>query len=163
MNLERQTATCRSADLLVEELDGELVVYDLRTHDAHHLASTVAAVWRACDGRKEIAEIARSVRGPAGDLNLETVWLALRELRDAGLLEERIDLPGEVRTLSRRALLARAAAVGAGAGVAVLTVSVRPAAAAGSCTSTVGAPCNNNNDCCLPLTCQGTNPNKHCQ
>lgn len=163
LNLDTQTALARSADLLVEEIDGELVVYDLRTHSAHHLSQTAAAVWRRCDGCTSVAEIGGAIPGSeGGTTGTGVVWLALRELTSAGLLDEDLQFPKDVKTLSRRELLGRAAVLGAGASVAVLTMSVQPAAAAGSCSAIPGTPCQNNGECCSPLTCTGA-PNKTCQ
>jgi len=40
----------RSADLIVDSVGDELLVYDSVSHRAHSLNSVGAAVWRACDG-----------------------------------------------------------------------------------------------------------------
>jgi coenzyme PQQ synthesis protein D (PqqD) len=40
----------RSDGLIVQELDGELLVYDLERHRAHRLSETAAFVWRRCEG-----------------------------------------------------------------------------------------------------------------
>lgn len=43
----------------MQELDGETLVYDLKTHTACHLNETSAAVWRLCDGTRSVADIGR--------------------------------------------------------------------------------------------------------
>lgn len=156
MGPEQQLVAARTADVLVEELENELVVYDLRSHTAHNLAGLAAAVWRRCDAKTAVSELPEAVGGGA-PVTIEAVWIALRELSHVGLLEPGIVFPAEVRTLSRRTLLARGAALGVG--VAVLSVAVPAAATVASCTSTVGANCNVNAPCCPPLTCVAG----HCQ
>lgn len=40
----------RRDDLLVQEVLDELLIYDLRSHEAHFLSAAAAAIWRGCDG-----------------------------------------------------------------------------------------------------------------
>jgi hypothetical protein len=74
--------------LLVRELSGELVVYDLERHEAHCLNRTAAFVFKYSNGRNTVAEIAGRLKT---ELNLhadeELVWLTLDRLDAAGLLE----------------------------------------------------------------------------
>src|SRR5690348_5803833 len=49
----------RQDDLLLEELPAELLVYDQRSHRAHCLNATAAAVFRQADVSRTVAEIAR--------------------------------------------------------------------------------------------------------
>ena len=48
----------RQDELIVEELQDETLVYDLKRHKAHCLNRTSALVWRRCDGRTTVAEVA---------------------------------------------------------------------------------------------------------
>lgn len=41
----------RSQKLVVQELNGETLVYDLQKHKAYCLNRTASQLWRACDGR----------------------------------------------------------------------------------------------------------------
>ncbi|MCE7874986.1 PqqD family protein [bacterium CPR1] len=79
----------RKRDLVVQELPGELLVYDLKTHTAHCLNETAYRVWTLCDGRASIAEITANLSRHFGkELEPDVVWLALKELERVGLLEE---------------------------------------------------------------------------
>src|SRR6266446_1771724 len=81
----------REDGLVVQELPEEVLVYDLARHKAHCLSPLAAAIWRACDGRTTVGEIARRVAGPAGRrLEAGVVRLTLDRLAKARLLEGEI-------------------------------------------------------------------------
>lgn len=86
--MDRSFPRARSTGLKVEDIDGEIVIYDLERNRAHSLNAGAAAVWRRCDGRTSIDEISRGVSEALSQPpNLEVVWHALRQLDRAGLLE----------------------------------------------------------------------------
>jgi hypothetical protein len=95
----------RTDNLLIQELDGELVVYDPEHKRAHCLNPSATKVWRLLDG-------SRSVSAIASDLGFDqsVVDLAIDDLANARLLEEVEPLPVSRRTALRR--VAAAAAVG---------------------------------------------------
>jgi len=103
----------RSADLFVDTIGDELLVYDMTCHRAHSLNDVSAAVWKACDGTRSREQIAADT-----GLDLAAVELALDNLSDIELIS------GHQRTgISRRTALRRITV-----GAAGLTVG---AAAAG--------------------------------
>jgi len=137
----------RRDGLVVRDLAGETVVYDLARHEAHCLNETAAAVYRLADGRRDVAGIARDLAGDAGAGNEEVVALALEQLGAVRLLEPSA-LPAGPRGLSRRDVMRR---VAIGAAVALPLVSTvlapTPAEAAATCVAscvgqTAGTPCN---------------------
>ncbi|MBW1688466.1 MAG: PqqD family protein, partial [Deltaproteobacteria bacterium] len=72
------------------ELPDELLVYDLERHKAHCLNPTAALVFKHCDGRTSVKQIARTLGSElefAADERL--VWLSLERLGKANLLEAR--------------------------------------------------------------------------
>ena len=95
----------RQVSLVVEELPDETLVYDLKRHKARCLNRTSALVWRRCDGRTTVAEMAelleRELKIPAEEA---VVWMALDRLDRAHLLEERLTLPGKTRYTRREML-----------------------------------------------------------
>jgi len=94
-------ARARRRNLVTQEVGDDLVVYDLTSHRAHRLNPTTALIWRHCDGRRTVAELAELVgRGEA------LVGLALDQLEQAGLLDARLARSAEERALSRRQVLA---------------------------------------------------------
>ncbi len=147
MDLIDQTPASRSRGVFVEELEGETLIYDRDTHEAHCLNPTAAWVWRRLDGRASVAELAAELAGAAdGPVRSEEdavqmVWLALEELRDAGLLEGEVRVPPSEGSVSRREALRR---LGRAAGLALLlpaVASVRAPVAAQAASCITKAQC----------------------
>ena len=79
----------RKDQLVVQEHDEEVLVYDLRSNKAFCLNTTAALVWQACDGRQEISEISNLVAKALDEPESEAlVWLALDRLKKENLMEE---------------------------------------------------------------------------
>lgn len=145
----------REDGLVVQDLPGETVVYDLRRHRAHSLNHTAALVWRACDGETPPAEMARRLTAELGAAaDEQVVWLALQRLESAHLLREK--LPARPQAVTRRALARR---LGLAGGLSLLLpvvtsiVAPTPALAAASCRPS-GVPCTTGTQCCSG-TCSG--------
>ena len=97
-------------DVLSQEVADEVILVDTKMQRTHLLNHVAAAVWRSCDGEKNVAEIARAL-----ELDIDAVIVSLRRFESAGLLEKGSSSPIE-KALSRRALIAN---VGAAAVVAL--------------------------------------------
>ncbi|HEV7808941.1 MAG TPA: PqqD family protein [Solirubrobacteraceae bacterium] len=121
----------REEDLLVEIVDGEAIIYDLRSNDVHHLDERALAIWRACDGRTTIQQIANA------SVDAGSVEPTLRALDAAGLLEQ----VGELR--SRRQLLV-AGGVAAAMPIVATVAAPTPAMAASP------KPCTKGTRGCVP-------------
>ncbi len=145
---------------MARNLQDEIVVYDVRSHQAHCLNPTAAFVFRHTDGRRTAGEIA-ALLGTGADEDL--VHAALDQLAEAGLLEASPVLASPVP--SRREVL-RHVCVGA-AVLAPTVVSLlvpTPAEAAATCIpadscngSNNDQPCYVNNPAteCSLYTCKG--------
>ena len=48
----------RRSDLTVHELDGEALVFDAASGDTHRLNGTALFIWRECDGRHDVRQVA---------------------------------------------------------------------------------------------------------
>jgi hypothetical protein len=136
--------------LVVEELDGETLVYDLQRNEAHCLNGTAARVWRYCDGRTSVRQLAARLGRELGEpIDEDVVWLALRQLYKARLLRHPLVLPAG-RSTSRRSVLRRLSL--AAALVPVVLSIVAPEAVEGaSCNAPVGRP--NGCPCTLAAQC----------
>ena len=87
-SMDTRFPKARSAGLKIEELDDELVLYDLEQQRAHALTAFAAAVWKRCDGRTSIRTISDAVANTFGlPSDLDVIWDSLRRLDLAGLLE----------------------------------------------------------------------------
>ena len=51
-------APTRQKDVVVEDIDGEIVLCDRRNGKTYRLNETACAVWRCCDGRTTTRQIA---------------------------------------------------------------------------------------------------------
>jgi hypothetical protein len=120
----------RPRGLVTEQLEGEVLLYVEATHRAFCLNPAAARVWESIDGARDVVAIARRAA-----LDIELVTGTLREMGEAGLLEEPPELPPPSVDLSRRRLV-RAGLVAIPFIVAI-TVP-RAAEAASACT--VGLP-----------------------
>jgi hypothetical protein len=122
--------TARSENLIIEELDRGVVVYDSLTQQAHALDPMAASVWRAADGHRTVSELA-DVTG----LEKPAVVATLDQLHERGLFEAG-------SSVSRRAMLRRTASLGAAAIAAapLIETVVIPTAAAHASTPTPSPP-----------------------
>jgi Coenzyme PQQ synthesis protein D (PqqD) len=103
----------RREGLIVEELDGELLLYDTERERAHSLNAVAAAVWEACDG----------VRGPkaiaeAAGVTEDAVWRALSQLEERRLLDGELPRRMSGPEYSRRQAVRRMGLIGASAAFA---------------------------------------------
>jgi hypothetical protein len=100
----------RRAQLIIEELPDELLVYDQKSHRAHCLNASAASVFRSADGSRTVAEIAAAAGELLGaDFGEELTWLALQELDKNDLLDA--PLPRVPLGMTRRDLVTTGAAV----------------------------------------------------
>ena len=87
-----QYPTARKAGLVVQEVPDEVLVYDLDTNKAHCLNKTAAAVWRFCDGKSSVPEIAKFLSSEMGTkVDDDLVWLAIDQLNESSLLEAEVE------------------------------------------------------------------------
>jgi len=107
----------RNEDVLTEELDDELLVYDNEHHIACRLNRTAALVWQSSDGTRTVDDLVAVLREEVGEIaDEDLVMVTLDELAGHGLLEdgyERRD-PDTAR-LSRRRFIRRVGVVGTAA------------------------------------------------
>jgi hypothetical protein len=153
-----QYPLARKSGLVVQEMPDEVLVYDLNSNKAHCLNETAAKVWKSCDGKTSIGEMA-AVFGKGN--NEDLVWLAIDQLSENELLETGVT--SKFKGQSRRDVIKK---IGLASVVAVPVIAslVAPqnALAAQSCN------CVNNGQCisganrgqCPSSTC---NPSGACR
>jgi hypothetical protein len=96
----------QSHNLVIQELNGELLIYNLETHKALCLNETSALVWQACDGTKSVAELSQEVgKKLKAKIDEDFIWLALDTLKKDNLLVESQDLEINFGGLSRREMI----------------------------------------------------------
>src|SRR3954463_4444833 len=123
----------RKDEIVVQEIDGEVLIYDLKDNRALCLNETSAMVWRACDGTKSVDDIGKIV----GDEDV--VWLALEQLKSEQLIDSTPTVSSKFDGLGRREVIKK---IGLGAMVALPVVAslVAPTAlhAASACVTVTG-------------------------
>ena len=136
-----QFPIARKDGIVVQEVPGELLVYDLDTDEAHCLNETAAIVWNACDGKTSVSDIAAAIAATSkGSATDDLVWLALDQLNERNLLEEEIapKFVGE----SRRDVLKKI-----GLGTMVALPIIASLAAPKSVLAASSCHCESNFDC----------------
>ena len=137
----------REDDLLVQHLEDEVLVYDLKRHKAHCLNQTAALVWELCNGRNSAEDIAREVGNKTGaPVDPDVVWLALNQLDRARLLEGK-GSSSAPPSISRRELLKRAGLAAAISLPLITSVMSPTPAQAATCTKS-GQACSSSLQCC---------------
>jgi len=148
---EQLIPEARRAGLVVQELSGEVLVYDRERNKAHCLNSTAARVWEYCDGKRSVAQIARAIEGEINaPVDEDVIWLGVEQLNKIHLLQEHAKLPEHKSGLSRREVMKR---IGLAAAVAlpVVTSIIAPSAAQAANCLPSGSACTASAQCCSGL------------
>lgn len=152
-----QRPIARSSGLVVQEVPDEVLVYDLESNKAHCLNSSAAMIWRSCDGRNSVPEIAKLVGKETGaEITEDFVWLAIDQLSENRLLEEEVSV--NLFGRSRREAIKK---IGMASMVAVpiiaSLVAPQSALAAVSCSCSTPPECGNPQNALCPSTtnCNG--------
>jgi hypothetical protein len=160
---EQFVPRARKEDLVVQELESEVLVYDLKRHKAHCLNLAAALVWKHCDGKSTVSAVARKVEAELPTTSgEETVLYALGQLSKFQLLDPdegtaqatSLSTTGQRSSMSRRDFLRKA---GVGAAIAVpviISLSAPTKSYAASCLPT-GSACGTPAQCCSELCVGG--------
>jgi hypothetical protein len=163
MWLENNPKT-RENDIVVQDLKGELLIYDQNSNKAFCLNPTSAAVWNLCDGTSSVSDITKQLsiqlKQPVTD---ELVWLAIDQFKTDNLLSESYQIGDTFGGLSRREVIKK---VGFASMIALPVISslVVPTAAmaqSGVALRAICQTCTTTADCasgrCLPNALGGSN------
>ncbi|MEZ5345200.1 MAG: PqqD family protein [Pyrinomonadaceae bacterium] len=144
----------KTAEIVVQEVDNELLIYNLTTNEAHHLNKTVTMVWRNCDGTTTFDDMAEALSRELGEkVEADFVFVAISELEKIGLLTESVDADAWGK-ISRRNVLFRYALPALAIPVVVSLVTPASAQVQGSCLGQFELNClNPATPCCPGLVC----------
>jgi hypothetical protein len=138
----------RIENLVIRELPDEVLVYDLKTNRAYCLNPSATLTWKHCDGKTSVADMTSILTAELKtQVDEDTVWLALKQLGKARLLEQPVVTPIGKPGLSRREVIRK---LGLGAAIAaplVMSIIAPTAASAATCKQAGGA-CTKDSDCC---------------
>lgn len=133
--------TARKNDLVIQQADNEVLVYDLNTNKAACLNETAAFVWQNCNGSNAIADIAQALgRKTNSEVNDDLVWLAIDELSKNKLLEEKVAVEYSFTDTSRRDVIKK---IGLGTMIALPLIAslVAPTVANANSSCMAGGTC----------------------
>lgn len=155
----------RKVDIVIQELEKEVLIYDLKKNKAYCLNQTSAMVWQECDGTKTIGEITEVLnKRLKTHVSEDIIWLALKQFKNDDLLDNKKEFLSDFDKLSRREIVRR---IGFASAVAlpILSSIIAPSAvnAQSACfsadnsgsNSTPGCSCVGTFDCCG--ICSATN------
>lgn len=150
----------RKEELVIQEVGGETLVYDLKTNKAICLNQTSALVWQNCDGKKDVLEISKDMETQLGSkVSEDFVWFAVNQLEKENLLVEKEDKFYKFDGLSRREVIKK---IGLASVIALPLIStiVTPTAANAASMVASGGACSLSSQCasgCCQLTGNGAN------
>jgi Coenzyme PQQ synthesis protein D (PqqD) len=148
----------RKANIVVQNLESELLIYDLTINKAYCLNETSAFVFQHCDGTNSIEEISdlMSIRFKTL-ISEELVQFALAELRKDNLLENGGELPNYFAGLNRREIIKKIGFASMIALPVVASIIAPTAVNAASCVlSNMGLACTTSGECCDNGLCVGS-------
>jgi len=143
----------KSENLLIEEVAGELLIYDVSDNRAHCLNESAAAIWRHCDGTRSIEKLAKQLFPKLEESDAQRlVHVGVERLRRRRLVDSSA-AAGQTVDLSKRQLLKKVATLAAAAGVAAPLIStiIAPTAAHAFTCLPEGFPCSSPFQCCSGL------------
>ncbi|MBX7173885.1 MAG: PqqD family protein [Pyrinomonadaceae bacterium] len=153
----------RQSNIVIQELENEILIYDLNRNEAFCLNETAGIIWQLCDGTKTVAEISQAV-GKKFNANVSEgfVWLALEQLKKDKLIESQVAPPTEFAGMNRREIVRK---IGFASMVALPVVAslIAPISVnAQSCIAFL-AMCNPVMDTCCPGSiCDGMSSTCNC-
>ena len=145
----------RTEEIIVEELDSDLIIYDTKSNRAHALNPLAARIWKHCDGQRTVSDLKDLFAAETPDNAVVNCLLQLKRLH---LLNPGSIVSGDLTALSRRQLL-RKVAIGAAAAavmVPMVTSILAPSAMATASCQAINATCTGGKPCCPPLVCSAT-------
>jgi hypothetical protein len=124
---------CRKTDIVVQEIESEFLIYDLKINKAYCLNETSAMVYQLCDGKRTVAEISDLMSSRLNALVSEDfVYLALRELERENLLEDNQQFEDKFAGMNRREIVKKVGLTSMIALPLISSVIAPPAASAQS-------------------------------
>jgi hypothetical protein len=140
--MNRKLPKARSKDMVVQNFDKEVLIYDFNTSKAFCLNETAAKVFNACDGKTTFSELKTEFQ-----FSDDIISLALDELLKRNLLTEDANYQSAFTATNRREIIKK---IGLASMIALPVVSsiVAPTSAqAASGGAAIGTACSANSEC----------------
>ena len=171
----------RKHDLVIQEIEDEILIYDLQTNKVFSLNQTSALIWRLSTGKKTLSEIAHAASQEMdSSIDEQFIWLALEQLRKENLIDIDSLKTSPFKRMKRRDVIKKVGYSSLVALPLIVSLTTPVAAQSGSsnicsaiacnCTimfSSTMTTCNSVADCmtdtnptcmCNSITCTGSGP-----
>jgi hypothetical protein len=146
----RNNPSVRRNDIIIQEIKGEILIYDLKINKAYCLNETATLVYQLCDGNNSIPEISKRLSGKLkAPVTEDFVHFALAQLKQDDLLDNSREIITNFEGLSRREVIRK---IGFASIVALPVISSLVAPTAASAQSGI-CGCVNPGDCLIKTTC----------
>lgn len=153
--MQTNLPNARRDALVLQEVDDELVVQDTANNQVHLLNDTAAVIWKLCDGKTGVTEIAaRATRALNAPVDTNLVWYTLEQLSKKNLLQAPVTRPSQMLGMTRRDFL-RAGLVGTAVVLPVIISIAAPSVASAASCIASGQACTPGVDICCngSVTC----------
>jgi hypothetical protein len=151
----------KKENIVIQELDNEVLIYDLNINKAFCLNETSAIIWQLCDGTKTVSEISQAVGNKFNStVSEDFVWLALEQFRKDKLMTN--DFEGvfeEVFKGQTRREVIRKVALASMVALPVVSSIIAPTAInaqSGTCICTTPGDCLTQTTCPSTVNCNGS-------
>lgn len=126
----------RQKDIVVQQTNEDMLVYDLKANKALCLNETSAMIWQFCNGKNDVAEIAKQIQTrSAQPIPNELVEIALEKLNKENLLENYHPKTDKINKTSRREMIRKIGLATAIAFPIITSVVAPTAVSAASCAA----------------------------
>lgn len=96
----------RTENIVVQEMNKEILIYDLKTNQAFCLNETSATIYQLCDGKNSVTEISQTLNKLLKQpITEDVVWLALNDFKKDNLLEQSEQFEINFNGLNRRQII----------------------------------------------------------
>lgn len=96
----------RKDEIVVQNLDGEVLIYDLKINKAYCLNETSALVWQMCDGNNSVSDISQELgKKLNASATEDLVWFAIDQLKKEKLIANSEELANNFEGLNRRQVI----------------------------------------------------------
>jgi hypothetical protein len=137
----------RNENIVVQAIENEILIYDLKTNKAYCLNETSALIYQLCDGKNSVADISLKLSQKLNQpITEDVIWLALDSFKKDNLLEEGEQFAINFNGLTRRQVVKK---VGLSSLLVLPVIAsvVAPAAAATASLAPLFASCTNPGQC----------------
>lgn len=146
-----QNPIARKDEIVIQEFQDEVLIFDVKSNKAHCLNQTASNVWKNCDGKNTVTDIKLLLDNQTGtDVPENLIWLAIDQLSERELLE--VGFEKKFAGQNRREVLKRIGLATVVALPIIASITAPSAAMAAACSGVVssclgcanGTPCDVN-------------------